>query len=245
MPIKQNERSQLLKMLFKRVRTALNEEDFDEETTRMVERMAVLRISTKHITLWIHQLGMKRREMCELAELMGFDEVEKEIANEKSMERWAKRCTTHFTKKVKRMLFEEIDNIVWSGDEEITRWCAQNKVYDEITEDEIEEIWKREGSDDDEPVRLNGKYVWEAAKSVCEFISSHHDLIHITTFGEYRVVMLKVMRVIKEAQFREKTAADLEKEKDRRDNGENTKDQSVDLHRKEWRNDQRRDQEKA
>ena len=34
-----------------------------------------------------------------------------------------------------------------------------NKVYDEITDNEIEEIWKRESPDDEEPVRLNGKYV--------------------------------------------------------------------------------------
>ena len=36
-------------------------------------------------------------------------------------------------------------------------------------------------------------------KRVCDFIYAHENLIHITTFGEYRVVMLKVMRVIKEA----------------------------------------------
>ena len=58
------------------------------------------------------------------------------------------------------MLFEEIDNMVWSGNEkEISFWCEQNKVYDEITDAEIEEIWQREGTDDDEPIRLNGKYV--------------------------------------------------------------------------------------
>ena len=68
-----------------------------------------------------------------------------EIEKEKSLEKWAKRCTHHFTKKVKRMLFEEIDNMVWSGGEkEIAQWCKLNKVYDEITEEEIEEIWKRE-----------------------------------------------------------------------------------------------------
>ena len=174
---------------------------------------------------------MKRKEAIQLAGLIGFDDVLMEIENEKSMERWAKRCTTHFTKKVKRMLFEEIDNIVWTGDEEITRWCAQNKVYDEITEDEIEQIWKREGSDDDEPVRLNGKYVWEAAKRVCDFISTHDDLIHITTFGEYRVVMLKVMRVIKEAHNSErKRRQTSRKKKERRGNSENTKGQSFDLH---------------
>ena len=90
---------------------------------------------------------------------MKLGEVKKEIEKEKSLERWAKRCTHHFPKKVKRMLFEEIDNMVWSGQSsEISQWCKRNKVYDEITEAEIEEIWKREGPDDDEPIRLNGKY---------------------------------------------------------------------------------------
>ena len=37
------------------------------------------------------------------------------------------------------MLYEEIDNKVWSGGEnEITSWCKKNKVFDEITKEEIE-----------------------------------------------------------------------------------------------------------
>ena len=75
----------------------------------------------------------------------------------------------------------------------------KNKVFDEITDDEIAEIWRREGPEEDEPIRLNGKYVWETAKRVCNFINAHEDFIKITTFGEYRVVMKKVMMVIKEA----------------------------------------------
>ena len=116
---------------------------------------------------------MKRKEMCELAGLMRLERIKEEIQNERSLERWAKRYTHHFTKKVKRMLYEEIDNIVWSGTEkEISGWYKRNKVYDEITEEEIEEIWKRE-SPDEEDVRLNGKYVWEAAKRVCDFINTY------------------------------------------------------------------------
>ena len=49
--------------------------------------------------------------------MMVFDEIKKEIETERNLERWAKRCTNHFTKKVKRMGYEEIDNIVWSGTE--------------------------------------------------------------------------------------------------------------------------------
>ena len=55
-----------------------------------------------------------------------------------------------------------------------------------------------------ETVRLNWKYVWKTAKRVCDFINTHEDIINISTFSEYRVVMLKVMGVIKEAQNVEK-----------------------------------------
>ena len=73
----------------------------------------------------------------------------------------------------------------------------EKKVYDEITE--IEEIWRRVETDEEEPIRLNRKYVWETAKRVCDYINAHEDLIHITPFGEYRMVMKKVMTVIKKA----------------------------------------------
>ena len=78
---------------------------------------------------------------------------------------WAKRCTTRFTKKVRRMLYEETDNLIWSCcEKEIAQWCKRNVVYDEIAEQEIEEVWRKEDPSDDEPIRLNGKYVWGTAK---------------------------------------------------------------------------------
>ena len=58
------------------------------------------------------------------------------------------------------------------------------KVYDEITDDEIQEIWNKEEPEDGEPVRLNGKCVWAAAKRVCDFINAHEDIIKIETFVE-------------------------------------------------------------
>ena len=165
-------------------------EAFGQETTRDVERMAIIRVSTKHINLWMRQLEMKRNEMCKLAGLLEFVEVRREIEAEKSLEKWAKRVSNHFTKKVKKTLFEEIDNIVWSGkDKGIVEWCARNKVFDEITEEEIEEIWRREPPDEGEPIRLNGKYVWETAKRVCNYINAHEDTVKITTFEEYLQVM--------------------------------------------------------
>ena len=125
-----------------KMKATMNEEALDQEIIRDAERMVILRVSTKHINLWIRQLEMKRTEMCNLAGLLMLDGVKKEIEKEKSLERWARRCTNHFTKKMKRMLHEEIDNMVWSGQEkDISHWCMKNKVFDEITETEIEDIW--------------------------------------------------------------------------------------------------------
>ena len=168
--------------LIEKMITVMNVDVSDREASRIVERMAVVRVSTKHINLWIRQLEMKRNEICQPAGLMGVDEVKREIESEKSLEKWAKRCTNRFTRKAKRMLFEEIDNVVWSGrDEGIAKWCKENKVFDEIREDEIEEIWNREDGGD-EHIRLNGKYVWETAKRVCDYINAHEDMIQIATF---------------------------------------------------------------
>ena len=84
----------------------------------------------------------------------------------------------------------------------------------EITEEEIEEIWKNGDPDEDEQIRLNGKYVWETARRVCDFINAHKDYIKISTFGEYQVVTMKVSKVIKEANNRAEKEADGKKEKD-------------------------------
>ena len=71
---------------------------------------------------------------------------------------------------------------------EISQWCKNNKVYDVITEEEIAELWKRE-CPDDEDIRHNGKYVWETAKRVCDFINTrglhqHHDIRRIPSCDE-------------------------------------------------------------
>ena len=197
---RQSERSEFLDILLEKMKRILNVEDLDEETSRMIKRIVVLRVATKHINLWTRQLEMKRKEMSELAGLMKLEDVKKEVENEKSLERWARKCTHHFTKTMRTVYEEEIDNMVWCGrGKEISEWCTKNKVYDEMTKKEIEEIWQREGPDEDGAIRLNGKNVWEVAKRVCDFINAERDLINITSFSEYRVVMKKAMRVIKEA----------------------------------------------
>ena len=94
----------------------------------MTKRVVILRIAKKHINVLIRLLEMKRKEMSELAGLMMFGVIKKEIVKEKSLERWARRCS-NFAKKVKRMLFEEIDKIVWSGNEkEISQWCNRTII---------------------------------------------------------------------------------------------------------------------
>ena len=54
-------------------------------------------------------------------------------------------------------------------------------MYDDITEKELEEIWQREDQEENEPIRLNGKYVWETAKRACDFINAHEERIQITS----------------------------------------------------------------
>ena len=184
---------------------------------------------------------MKRREIGELAGLIGFDGVKAEVEREKNIEAWGKRCTHFFNKKTKRLLFKETDNMVWNcGESEITSWFRRNKVFDEITDGENEEIWKRDGPDDNEQVRLNGKYVWETAKRVCDFVNRRDDLTCITTFGEYRKVMLKVMRVIKEAHNIERKRRETTRKKKRDETSEKTESKGVDLNDTERRNEERR-----
>ena len=84
-------------MLVKKGMTTMNIEGLDEKTARMVERVVILRVATKNINIWIRQLEMKRREMCELAVLMKLDQVRREIEREISLEQWTEKCTRHFT----------------------------------------------------------------------------------------------------------------------------------------------------
>ena len=71
----------------------------EEETIRMVEKTVLLRLSTNHINLSVRQLEMKRKEICELAEVMGFEEVKEEIEKEKTLQKWARRVSNHFRRR--------------------------------------------------------------------------------------------------------------------------------------------------
>ena len=51
-----------MRRLKERTAEMMSGEGLDDETTLMVERLAVLRIATKHVNLWIRQLEMKRRD---------------------------------------------------------------------------------------------------------------------------------------------------------------------------------------
>ena len=67
------ERNPTVTVLLEKMKETMNLNSLDEETTRMVERLVVLRISTKHVNLWMRQLEMKRNEKCMLAGLLNLD----------------------------------------------------------------------------------------------------------------------------------------------------------------------------
>ena len=47
--------------LVEKTKEMINVNILDEETTRMIERMVVLRVATKHVNLWVLQLEMKKK----------------------------------------------------------------------------------------------------------------------------------------------------------------------------------------
>ena len=84
-----------MRRLKERTAEMMSGEGLDDETAMMVERLAVLRIATKHVNLWSRQLEMKRREVSELAGLMKLEETRKKIEREKALERdWRKDAHT-------------------------------------------------------------------------------------------------------------------------------------------------------
>ena len=64
-----------MRSLLERMKETMTLESHDEETARMIERLVVVRISTKHINMWMRKLEMKRKEIKELAGLMGLEGV--------------------------------------------------------------------------------------------------------------------------------------------------------------------------
>ena len=55
------EKTALGKALLGNMKEIMNVEDLDEETSRDIEKIVILRVSTKHINLWIRQLEMKTK----------------------------------------------------------------------------------------------------------------------------------------------------------------------------------------
>ena len=126
------ERIPIVTVLLEIMKEMMKVESLEEETTIMAKMLVVIRVTTEQINMWTRQLEMKRRVICELAVLMGSETIKQEIQKESSLGGWAKNCSNHFTKKVKRMLFGEIDNMVWSVNEkQVTQWCRKNEVFDQ------------------------------------------------------------------------------------------------------------------
>ena len=86
--------TEIMRTVLEKMKDSMDVEVLDDETTRMTKRLVVIRISTKHINLWMRKLEVRRKEMIELAGLMGFDDVKEEIQKEKSLERWARGAHT-------------------------------------------------------------------------------------------------------------------------------------------------------
>ena len=58
-----NERTSIVTELLERMIEMMRVESLDEETTKMIERLVVLRVSTKHVILWMRQFEIKKRDM--------------------------------------------------------------------------------------------------------------------------------------------------------------------------------------
>ena len=56
-----SEGTSVVLLLAEKTKEKMNMDIVDEETTRMIERLVVVRISTKHINLWMRQLEIKRK----------------------------------------------------------------------------------------------------------------------------------------------------------------------------------------
>ena len=82
--------------MLEKLKTVMALDVLDDETTKMVQMLIILRLSTKHINLWARQLEMKRREKCELGGLLKFEAIVIEIEEENNLERWSRRCTIFF-----------------------------------------------------------------------------------------------------------------------------------------------------
>ena len=58
-----SDRSPFVKSVLEKIRRIMKVDVLNKETTMTVERMVVLRLSTKHINLWTRQLETKRNEI--------------------------------------------------------------------------------------------------------------------------------------------------------------------------------------
>ena len=164
-----------------------NVETLDEETIGIVSRIVLSQVSTKHINiinLWMRQQEIKKCQVLELAGLMGFEEI-KEFLKEKSLERRARRYTHFFTKKWNRMLYEEIDNVVWSGKENEMEDGTRTIMC--LMKSENEKSGRSRGEKPRKTVILSDSTANKSGKPPRVVTSSHTNSSSISLFGEYRV----------------------------------------------------------
>ena len=63
-------------------------DSLNREIVGMLEMLVLVRIPTKHVNPRMRQLEMKRKEMTEVAVLMGYDEIKEEIKKKRMRKRW-------------------------------------------------------------------------------------------------------------------------------------------------------------
>ena len=68
-----------MKVLNEKMMSMTKADVLDDETVKNIERIVILRTSTKHTNLWMRQLETKRNDIREFAELLKVDEIKKEI----------------------------------------------------------------------------------------------------------------------------------------------------------------------
>ena len=89
-----SERSSFVKSVLEKIRRIMKVDVLNKETTMTVERMVVLRLSTKHINLWTRQLETKRNEIRELTELLKVYEIKEEIKKKGTLRNGVRKQTT-------------------------------------------------------------------------------------------------------------------------------------------------------
>ena len=83
--------------ILEKIKENMNVDSLDQETARMIERLAIPRISPKRINQLIHQLESKRMEMNDLACVIAFDEIKRKLRQR--VLKYGEKRSSHFKRR--------------------------------------------------------------------------------------------------------------------------------------------------